>query len=79
MRLKSLSKGKSNAILFGEFAVGGNAVYAEAENLCVGRFEFGDISLIRLHFLRSTTGEGQHVNGQHDVFLALEVTELVPH
>ena len=72
-------KREGNAILFAEFAVGGNAVYADAENLCVGRFEFGDISLIRLHFLRSTTGESQNVEGKHYVLLALEVTELVPH
>jgi len=31
-----------------ETFVGGNAIYANAENLCVGAFEFGDISLIRL-------------------------------
>ena len=31
-----------------ETFVGGNAIYADAENQCVGSFEFGDISLIRL-------------------------------
>ena len=72
-------KRESDAILFAELAVGWDAVYTEAKNLCVGRFEFGDISLIRLHFLRSTTGESQNIEGKHDVFLALEVTELVPH
>jgi hypothetical protein len=41
--------------------------------LSLVRFEFGDISLICLHFLRSTTRERQHVNRQHDVFLAFEV------
>ena len=49
---------KGDPILFGKFAVGRNAVYAETENLSIRRFEFGDISLIRLHFLRSTTGKG---------------------
>jgi hypothetical protein len=33
--------------LFCEFAVGGNTVYAEAEDLSVCCFEFRDISLIR--------------------------------
>jgi hypothetical protein len=41
--------------------------------LCVSSFEFGDISLIRLHFLRSTTGKGKDVKRQHDVFLAFEI------
>jgi len=39
---------KSNSNLFGEFAVGGNTVKTHSENLRVGGFEFGDISLIRL-------------------------------
>jgi hypothetical protein len=34
--------------LFGEFTVGGNTVNTHAENLRFVRFEFGDISLIRL-------------------------------
>ena len=70
-------KGKGNSELFREFAVGGNAVYTHAENLSVGSFEFGDIILIRFQFLRSTTGERQHVNRQHDVFLAFEIAQLV--
>ena len=44
-------------------AVGGNAVDADAENLRLCSFEFGDISLIRLKFFRSTTSEGQHIEG----------------
>ena len=69
--------GEGNSDLFCEFAVGGNTVNTHAEDLRVGGFEFGDISLIRLQFLRSTTGECQHVNRQHDVFLAFEITQLV--
>jgi len=63
--------------LFCKFAVGGDAVNTEAEYLSVVGFEFGDISLIRLQFLRSTTGECQHINRQHDVFLAFEIAKLV--
>jgi len=70
---------KSNAVLFGELAISRDAVHADSENLSVVTFEFGDISLIRLHFLRSTTGEGQHVEGQHDIFLALEIAQFVTH
>lgn len=54
---------ESYANLLGEFTVRGNAVNTESENLGVGCFEFGNISLIRLQFLRSTTGECQHING----------------
>lgn len=64
------------AVLFGEFSIGGNAVYTESKNLSIIRFEFGDISLIRLHFFRSTAGEGQDIKGQYHVFLSLKVTEL---
>jgi hypothetical protein len=54
-------------------AVGGNAVDADAEDLSFCAFEFGDISLIRLKFFRSTTGEGQHIESQHHIFLSPEV------
>ena len=67
---------KGNAVLGPEFFVGGHAVDAESENLRVGSFEFGDISLIRLHFLRSTTGEGEHIKSQHHIFFAFEVAQL---
>src|SRR5262245_25553431 len=68
---------KRNSKLFCEFAVGGDTVYTHSENLSVGGFELSDISLIRFQFLRSTTGEGEHVDRQHDVFLAFEVAQLV--
>jgi len=68
---------KHDSNLFGEFAVGGNTVYTHAENLSVGGFEFGDISLIRLQFLRSTTGKGEHINRQYDIFLTFEIAQLV--
>ena len=63
--------------LFCKFAVGGDAVNTEAEYLSVVGFEFGDISLIRLQFLRSTTCESQYVNRKYDVFLAFEIAQLV--
>jgi hypothetical protein len=57
-------------------AVGRNAIDADAEDLCICSFEFGDISLIRLQFFRSTTGEGQHIKCQHHIFLSLEIAQL---
>ena len=70
---------ESYAILFGKLTVGRNAVYAETENLCVRRFEFGETSLVRLHLRRSTTGKSQHIEGEYDILLALEVAKFVPH
>ena len=68
---------EGNSDLFCEFAVGGNTVNTHAEDLRVGGFEFGDISLIRLQLLRSTPGEGQYVNRKYDVFLTFEIAQLV--
>ena len=64
---------KRNADVLRETPVGRNAVDADAENLSIGSFEFGDISLIRLQFFRSTTGEGQHIEGQYHIFLSSEI------
>jgi hypothetical protein len=63
--------------LFGEFAVGGNAVYTHSENLSIVCFEFGDISLIRLQLLRSTTCESEHINREYNILLASEIAQLV--
>ena len=67
---------EGDAVLLGEFAIGGNAIYAETKNLSIRRFEFGDISLIRLHFLRSTTGEGRGKEGQHHIGLAAVIGKV---
>lgn len=64
---------KRNSDLLCKLTVGGNAVYTHAEDLGFGGFEFGDISLIRLQLLRSTTGECQHIDRQHDILLAFEI------
>jgi hypothetical protein len=68
---------KSDPNLFCELAVGGNAVYTHAENLRLVCFEFGDISLIRLQLLRSTTGEREHINREYHIFLTFEIAQLV--
>ncbi len=69
--------GKCNSELFCEFAVGGDAVDTHSEDLSLVGFEFGDISLIRLQLLRSTTGEGEHIDRQHDIFLTFEIAQFV--
>ena len=68
-----------HADLFCEFTIGGNAVHTEPEHLSIIRFEFGDISLIRLHLLRSTTGEREHIKREHYILLAAKITQLVAH
>ena len=65
--------GERNSNLFCEFAVGGNTVDTHSKNLSLVGFEFGDISLIRLQFLRSTTGKGEHIDRQYDIFLTFEI------
>src|ERR1041384_395034 len=69
-------KRKGYADVLSKPAVGGEAVHADAENLRVGGAEFGDIRLIRLQFLRSTTREGEHVESEHHILLAAKVAEL---
>ena len=69
--------GEGNSDLFCEFSVSGNAVNTHSENLSLVCLEFGDISLIRLQFLRSTTGKGEYINRQYDIFLAFEIAQLV--
>ena len=68
---------KRDSNLLREFAVGGDTVDTHSENLSFVCFEFGDISLIRLQFLRSTTCEREHVDREYDVFLPFEIAELV--
>ena len=46
--LEIAEEGEGHADLFGEGAIGGEAVNTDAKNLRVGCVEFGDISLIRL-------------------------------
>ena len=46
--LEIAEEGKGNADLFGEGAIGGEAVNTDAQNLRFGCVEFGDIRLIRL-------------------------------
>ncbi len=67
---------KRHLNVFGETFVGCVAVRTDSQNLCAALFEFGNIRLICLQFLRSATGEGEHVKGEHDVLLTSEIAEL---
>ena len=50
---------------FREFLLGGSVVGADSEDLGVLSFKFGDTSLVRRQFLRSTTGERGWEERQH--------------
>ena len=54
---------EGEAFLLGEGGVGGGTIDADAQHLGAILLELGDISLIRLEFLRSTTCESQNVEG----------------
>jgi hypothetical protein len=45
--------------------------------LSIGCLEFGDISLICLEFLRSTTSERQYIDREYYVLLAFEIAKFV--
>jgi len=77
--LEIAEKREGNAVDFCEFLVRRYAVDADAENLCIIRFEFSNISLICFYLFRSTTSKSQHVKGQYDIFLSLKVAKLVTH
>jgi hypothetical protein len=62
--------------VFLEAVVSRVAVNADADDLCVRFFEFGNISLIRLQLFRSTAGEGEHIEGERDVLLSPKIREL---
>ncbi len=67
---------KRHLNVFGETFVGCVAFRTDPQNLRAAFLEFGNIRLIRLQFLRSATGEGEHVKGEHDVLLTSKIAEL---
>jgi hypothetical protein len=74
--LEITEHGEGHADLLGKLPVGGLAVDADAQNLGIGLFEFGDISLIRLELFRSATRESQNIERQDNVLLALKIAQL---
>jgi len=62
-------------VLSGKFFLGRSVVRTDSKNLGLVCIEFSDTSLVRCHFLRSTTGESGREKGQDDVELASEITQ----
>jgi hypothetical protein len=71
-------EGEFDADLLGESGVCRGTVHAHTENCRVVCINLAGIEsrLDRLELLGSTTSEGQDVNGQKDVFLAVKITQF---
>jgi len=69
---------ESDADLLGEGGIGGGTIQTNSENFGIRGVNLtgGDSSLDRLKLLRSTTSEGQDVDGEKDVLLAAVIAEL---
>jgi hypothetical protein len=69
---------EGDADLLGESGVGRGTIHTNTEDFGIRGVDFsgGDSSLDRLKLLRSTTGEGQYVDGKENVLLAVVVAEL---
>ena len=68
-------QGEGHADLLGVGFVGELTVDAHSQYHGAGLLESGNISLIRLKLLRSTTGEGEHIKRQHHVLLPQKLIE----
>jgi hypothetical protein len=62
----------------GEGSVGRGGIHTYTENFRIVGVDLtrGESSLDRLQLLRSTTGEGENINGEENIFLAVIVAEL---
>jgi len=63
-------------VLRGKLLLGRREVFADGEHLGVGAFKFGDTSLVRQHFLRSTTGKRGWKESQDNNVLTPEIGEF---
>lgn len=68
-------QGKSDADLLRECCVGWWAVNTDAENYRITCFDLGQISLIGLKFLRSTTCKSENIEGEDDVLLTSKTVQ----
>ena len=69
-------QGEGNSNLVGECFIGEGAIHTHTQDLGVGSFQGFQVRLKVLHLLGSTTGEGEDVKRQNDVFLAAIVAQL---
>jgi len=69
---------KLDGDLLGEGGIRGGTIHAYTENFRITRVDLARIysRLDRLELFRSTTGEGEDVNGQEDISLAAKIAEL---
>jgi len=71
-------EGKLDVNLLGESGVCCGGIHTDAKNGRIIRIDLtgSESSLDRLKLLGSTTGEGEDVNGEKDILLAVEVESL---
>ena len=64
--------------LLGEGGVGCGGIHADAENFRIRGVDFAavDSRLDRLELFGSTTCEGEHIDGEKDIFLATKIAEF---
>ena len=64
--------------LLGEGGVGCGGIHADAENFRIRGVDFAavDSRLDRLELFGSTTCEGEHIDGEKDIFLAAKIAEF---
>ena len=67
---------KGQGKLLGKFTEGRNIIFADSEDLNVGRVKLGDTSLVSCEFLRSATCEGGGKEGHHHRLLPSKIGEL---
>ena len=68
-------EGEADTEFPGVDTLGGLGVYADAQDLGVGLLEVLEDIVEALHLPASAGGKGQQIEGQDDVFLALEVVQ----
>ena len=66
---------ESHAILLRECEIRKRTVHAHTQNLGVGAFQLCQVLLESFDFLRSTTGEGEHIKGQRNILFSAIVFE----
>ncbi len=72
---QSLSNGKVTPIFSATAQDREPGIHAHTQHLGIGGFQLGEVLLESLHLLGSTPGEGENVERQGDVLLALEIMQ----
>jgi len=69
-------QGEGDSDLVGKGFIGERAIHAHTQDLGVGCFQLLQILLEVFHLLGSTAGEGKHIKGQRNIFLAAILAQV---